>query len=172
MSSLPRVVVAVVGDKGVGKTSLISTAAQEVYSDNPPPVLPPTRFPPDFHSEPTELIVYDTSSRPEDQQLMEDTVKAADAVVMCFDAMRRGTLDRLRSYWMPELLKLKPTVPVVVACCKHDDEDTVPYEDIRMVGVWVGSNGGGGWGVALLKDVELPWGSTAVASGAAATAGA
>lgn len=133
MNTPPRVVVAVIGDKGVGKTSLITTAAQEVYSEHPPPVVPPTRFPPDFHSEPTELLVFDTSSRPEDQKQTDETIRSADAVILCFDAMRRTTLERLRTFWLPELQRLKPGVPIVVACCKHDDEDIVPYDEIRAV---------------------------------------
>ena len=83
---------AVVGDKGAGKTSLITSAAQEVFSERPVPVLPPTRFPADFAglSEPVDLIAYDTSSRPEDTQAVDETVKAADVVVLCFDAAAQG----------------------------------------------------------------------------------
>lgn len=128
-----RIVVAVVGDKAVGKTSLITTAAQDVFSDNPPPIVPVTRFPSGFHPDKGDLLVYDTSSKPEDHQHLEDIVRLADAVILCFDSQRRSTLERLRTYWMPELQRLRPAVPVVVACCKADSDDGVPVEQMREV---------------------------------------
>jgi len=130
-----RIIVAVVGDKGVGKTSLITSATQEVFSERPVPVLPPTRFPSDFTAahEPVDVVAYDTSSRAEDTQTVDETIKAADAVIVCFDAQRRGTLQRLRSDWLPRITHLKPGTPVIIACCKDDTEDTLPTDQIREV---------------------------------------
>eukprot|EP00983_Pelagomonas_calceolata_P132295 1161854-Pelagomonas_calceolata.AAC.8 len=59
--------VAVVGDAGTGKTTLISTACKGVFDGRPVPVLPPARLPPDFTSSFVPMVVTDTSSRPEDQ---------------------------------------------------------------------------------------------------------
>jgi hypothetical protein len=64
-------VLAVVGDAGSGKTSLVTAACQEQYSSSPVPVLPPARFPADVlggapdGSGGGELLVVDTSSKPE-----------------------------------------------------------------------------------------------------------
>eukprot|EP00879_Flechtneria_rotunda_P015860 GHRR01016587.1.p1 GENE.GHRR01016587.1~~GHRR01016587.1.p1 ORF type:complete len:171 (+),score=23.48 GHRR01016587.1:560-1072(+) len=126
---------AVVGDKGVGKTSLITSAAQEVFSERPVPVLPPTRFPADFVPVPetVDVIAYDTSSRPEDTQAVDETIKAADVVIVCFDAQRKSTLQRLGSDWLPRITHLKPAVPVIIACCKDDTEETLPTDQIREV---------------------------------------
>lgn len=129
-----RINVAVVGDKGVGKTSLITSAAQEVFSERPVPVLPPTRFPADFaagSAEPVDVIAYDTSSRAEDAQAVDETIKAADVIIVCFDAQRRSTLQRLRSDWLPRITHLRATAPVIIACCKDDSDDTLPTEQIR-----------------------------------------
>lgn len=131
-----RINVAVVGDKGVGKTSLITSAAQEVFSERPVPVLPPTRFPADFtaaSTDPVDVIAYDTSSRPEDAQAVDETIKAADVIIVCFDAQRKSTLQRLRSDWLPRITHLRATAPVIIACCKDDSEETLPTEQIREV---------------------------------------
>jgi GTPase SAR1 family protein len=135
MNGRRRINVAVVGDRGVGKTSLITSAAQEVFSERPVPVLPPTRFPADFAvvSEPVDVIAFDTSSRPEDAQAVDETIKAADVVIVCFDAQRKSTLQRLRSDWLPRITHLRPAAPVIIACCKDDTEDTLPTDQIREV---------------------------------------
>ncbi len=133
MNGPTRVNVVVVGDRASGKTSLITTAAQDVFSESPVPVVQLTRFPSDFYPEPVELLVHDTSSKPEDQQHLEDTIRGADAIVLCFDAKRRNTMERLRSHWMPELQRLKPGAPVVIVCCKADTDDDAPIEQLRGV---------------------------------------
>lgn len=147
-----RIVIAVVGDPSVGRTSLVTSAAAEAFSDNPPPTVPVTRFPPDLCPEGAELLVVDTPSpRGEDDGAAATAaaVRAADAVVLCFDASRRATLDRLGTHWLPLLARMRapeggggadasssssspPTLPpVVVACCKADAEDALPVDQIR-----------------------------------------
>ncbi len=61
--------IAVVGDAGSGKTSLISTTANDTFDARPAPVLPPTRLPAERTPDYVPMIVTDTSSRPEDQQV-------------------------------------------------------------------------------------------------------
>lgn len=56
-----RVVVA--GDRGTGKSTLISAVATEAFDRNVPPVLPPTRLPADLYNDLVPLTVIDTSSR-------------------------------------------------------------------------------------------------------------
>ena len=55
--------VVVVGDRGTGKSSLISTAATETFPETVQPVLPPTRLPADFYPDRVPVTIIDTSSR-------------------------------------------------------------------------------------------------------------
>lgn len=55
--------VVVVGDQGTGKSSLIIALATDSFPEKPPPVLPPTRLPPDFYPDRVPLTIVDTSSR-------------------------------------------------------------------------------------------------------------
>ncbi|GAX79606.1 hypothetical protein CEUSTIGMA_g7047.t1 [Chlamydomonas eustigma] len=112
--------VAVIGDSGTGKTSLISTAANDTFDVRPPPVLPPVRLPPEFSPDHVAMLLTDTSSSPEDATALDLSVQSADAVVICFDALRHATLDSIRTYWYPRVQQLKPDVPVILACCKAD----------------------------------------------------
>lgn len=55
--------VVVVGDRGTGKSSLISAVASESVPEKVPPVHPPTRLPLDFYPDCVPVTIIDTSSR-------------------------------------------------------------------------------------------------------------
>lgn len=134
--------VAVVGDAGVGKSSLISTAAKDTFDSRPPPVLPPTRLPAEFSTDHTPMLVTDTSSRPEEQQSVDHVITNSDVVVVCFDATRQATLDNIRTSWYPRIQRLNPDVPVIMACCKADrlegERETQLLRDVSDASlVWI-----------------------------------
>lgn len=58
-----RCQVVVVGDAGTGKSSLIAAVATDSFPEKSPPVLPPTRLPPDFYPDRVPLTIIDSSSR-------------------------------------------------------------------------------------------------------------
>ena len=78
--------IVVVGDAGVGKSSLITAAATESFPEHPPPVLPPTRLAHDTTPEGVPMVLVDTSSRPEDKANFELACRHADVVILCFDS--------------------------------------------------------------------------------------
>lgn len=58
-----RIQVVVIGDAGVGKSSMIMAIATDSFADDIPRVLPPTRLPTEFYPEGVPLSIYDSSSR-------------------------------------------------------------------------------------------------------------
>ena len=78
--------IVVVGDAGVGKSSLITSAATESFPEHPPPVLPPTRLAHDTTPEGVPMVLVDTSSRPEDKANLELACRNADVIMLCFDS--------------------------------------------------------------------------------------
>ncbi|KAJ6762760.1 MITOCHONDRIAL RHO GTPASE 2 [Salix purpurea] len=73
-----------------------------------PPVLPPTRMPDDFYPDRVPITIIDTSSKPE-------------------------TLDRLSTFWLPELRQLEVKVPVIVVGCKLDLRDENQQVSLEQV---------------------------------------
>jgi len=67
------------------------------------------------------------------------------------DATRPSGLERLRRLWLPEVERLNPGVPVVVAVCQEDREERIDLDELREVRVWgLGLGiGGGSWGLRL-----------------------
>lgn len=116
-----RIVVA--GDKGTGKSSLIVTAAADTFPINVPPLLPPTRLPDDLYPDRVPVTIIDTSSSMENRGKLAEELKRADAVVLTYACDQPATLDRLSTFWLPELRRLEVKVPVIVVGCKLDLRD-------------------------------------------------
>lgn len=115
--------VVVIGDSGTGKSSLIVSVATDSFPERAPPLLPPTRLPPDFYPDRVPLTIIDTSSRPEDRNKLGAECKKADAIVLTYACDQPATLNQLSSYWLPELRHLEVKVPVIVVGCKLDLRD-------------------------------------------------
>ncbi|KAJ0054408.1 hypothetical protein Pint_03339 [Pistacia integerrima] len=119
-SARTSVRVVVVGDRGTGKSSLISAVASESIPEKVPPVHPPTRLPLDFYPDRVPVTIIDTSSSLENKGKLNEELKKADAVVLTYACNQPMSLSRLSSYWLPELRSLEVKVPVIVAGCKLD----------------------------------------------------
>ncbi|WOL15903.1 mitochondrial Rho GTPase 1-like [Canna indica] len=131
-SSRASVRVVVLGEAGTGKSSLIVSVATESFPENVPHVMPPTRLPSDYYPDRVPITIIDTSSRPENKVKLIAECKAADAIVLTYACDRPSTLDRLSTYWLPELRRLEVKVPVIVVGCKLDlrDEQQVSLEQV------------------------------------------
>ncbi|KXZ41088.1 hypothetical protein GPECTOR_823g54 [Gonium pectorale] len=112
--------IAVLGDPDTGKTSLISTAANDTFDARPVPTLPPTKLPLDFTPEKVPILLTDTSAKPEDARALDAVIRESDAVVVCFDPKKPVTLESVRTTWYPRVQKLNPDIPIILACCKAD----------------------------------------------------
>ncbi|XP_031263772.1 mitochondrial Rho GTPase 2 isoform X2 [Pistacia vera] len=119
-SARTSVRVVVVGDRGTGKSSLISAVASESIPEKVPPVHPPTRLPLDFYPDRVPVTIIDTSSSLENKGKLNEELKKADAVVLTYACNQPMSLSRLSSYWLPELRSLEVKVPIIVAGCKLD----------------------------------------------------
>ncbi|KAK9062265.1 hypothetical protein SSX86_019451 [Deinandra increscens subsp. villosa] len=132
-SSKAGVRIVVAGDRGTGKSSLIITAAAESFPTNVPPVLPPTTLPEDMFPEHVPVTVIDTSSSLENRGKLADELRRADAVVLTYACDEPSTLDRLSTFWLPELRRLEVKVPVIVAGCKLDLRDEQQAVSLELV---------------------------------------
>lgn len=126
-----RIVVA--GDRATGKSSLIVTAVSETFPTNVPPVLPPSRLPDDMFPDRVPITIIDTSSSVEQRNKVGEEMRRADAVVLTYACDRPESLDRLSTYWLPELRRLEVRVPVIVVGCKLDLRDEQQQVSLEQV---------------------------------------
>ncbi len=143
--------VCVVGDEGVGKTSLIVAAATDAFNPTPAVLaakgkghaskdqatqhepLPPTRIPVDLLPDLVPLIVTDTSPHYEYREELEKAVHRSDVVVVCYTCGDSNSLARVGTYWLPELRHMAGAgagagaddgdKPVLLVGCKEDKID-------------------------------------------------
>ncbi|KAF9586967.1 hypothetical protein IFM89_039839 [Coptis chinensis] len=133
-SKNPKVRIVVAGDSGTGKSSLITTAANEKFPQQQvviPPVLSPTRLFADFYPDQrVPFIVIDTPSNSENQVSLHNELKSADAIVLTYACDQPLSLESLSSFWLPLLRQLQVKVPVIVVGCKLDAvEDTTGRQE-------------------------------------------
>jgi len=122
----------VVGDDGVGKSSLITAVATENAPDRVPPVLPQTILAADQLPDKVPLLMYDTGNGESDRAKMELEIKRADVIVLCYAVNDMRTLESVGKKWMPLFTKLSVRVPVILVGCKMDlrTEEMTPMEDV------------------------------------------
>lgn len=129
--------VAVCGDAGTGKSSLIIAAATDTFNSGSsfdanfsqgqvegtqPPVLPPTRIPSDVLPGSIPVTVADTSSSYEWRADLEKELDKSDVVVLCYKSGCGKSLGRIGTYWLPELRRTNLTgdKPVLLVGCQED----------------------------------------------------
>ncbi|XP_033208669.1 mitochondrial Rho GTPase isoform X1 [Belonocnema kinseyi] len=131
---LPRrnVRILLVGDRGVGKTSLILSLVSDEYAEDVPGKAEEITIPADVTPEqvPTRIVDYSATEQTEDQ--LCDEIQKAHVICVVYSVEDEDTLDRASSYWLPLVRKCSSTnrCPVVLVGNKID---LVDYSTIEAV---------------------------------------
>lgn len=115
--------IVVVGDKGVGKTSLITTVVSDEFQEKVPPKIPPVLIPSRRDGDSLRTEIIDTSSKPADSHKVDEEIKRADFVCIAYDVNRPETLASVTKEWIPRVLRLKTHVPMALFGTKTDLRD-------------------------------------------------
>lgn len=111
-----------VGDPGVGKTSLILSLVSEEFPENVPPKAEEITIPADVTPEqvPTNIVDY-SSSEQTDEELNEQ-IKHASVICVVYAVDDDESIDRISSYWLPLIRLSHPdsSCPVVLVGNKID----------------------------------------------------
>ncbi len=121
----PRKIV-VVGDMCSGKSSLISAYCKDKFNETyVPTILRSCITDAILHGEKVELVVIEVSGREDYFKLRKCAYKKTDAIVLCYSCDNPSSLEKIRSYWLPELQENVPSVPCILVGTKKDIRDEI-----------------------------------------------
>jgi Ras family protein T1 len=85
-----------IGDSGVGKSSLISSYVSRHFPEEVPAVMTDAIIPPDTTANNVCVTIMDSSARPGDREVLKHKIRAADSVIALYDVTRPETFDSLK----------------------------------------------------------------------------
>uniref|UniRef100_A0A915J7S8 Mitochondrial Rho GTPase 1 n=1 Tax=Romanomermis culicivorax TaxID=13658 RepID=A0A915J7S8_ROMCU len=115
-----------VGEDGVGKTSLILSLISEEFSDIVPAKVDEIVIPADVTPEGIPTHIVDFSFQTQDEKELFDEIRQADVICVVYAIDDQYTIDRISSYWIPiihDTLGLDHNKPVILVGNKCDAPD-------------------------------------------------
>lgn len=111
-----------VGDAGVGKTSLILSLVSEEFPESVPPKAEEITIPADVTPEQVPTNIVDYSAQEQTEEQLSEQIKRASVICVVYAVDDEETLERVSSYWMPLIRQNHPDVhcPVVLVGNKID----------------------------------------------------
>ena len=120
----------VMGDMFSGKSSLILAYCCDRFSTNYVPTLISTcSTDAKVFGESIELVVVDVGGRDDYTKLRKCAYHKVDVIILCYAANSPSSLERITSYWLPEIKRYCPKAPIVLVATKKDIRDDALYEN-------------------------------------------
>ncbi|KAH3767090.1 Rho family GTPase [Pelomyxa schiedti] len=143
--------VVLVGDDGVGKSSLISTALTLEFLVSVPSVVDNAVITECIGGHQTTVNVWDTPGDLKYDRLRPLSYRNADIIVICFSVANTGSFENVARKWIPEIQHFCPTIPYIILGTqtdlrkttelRHDDhiQGPVTTEEGRQYAMSVGA---------------------------------
>ena len=110
----------VVGDKGVGKSSMIIASCSNIIREDTPSVLPETTLSHIAAEYEINFTCIDTSSDPILISETRNAVAAANVVLVCFSCSVMSSLENAVTIWIKNVTSWSPGAIVYLVECKED----------------------------------------------------
>eukprot|EP01133_Synstelium_polycarpum_P016333 gene16333-19429_t len=140
MSTDKALKIIVVGDNGVGKSSMILRYTENVFFHDPTVTLDinaKTKVV-EINGKNIKLQIWDTLGQEKVAQLTSSFYKGAQGIILAYDSSSKESFERAVSKWWQELRRYASlNTPVVVSGCKSDLDKQVSTE---MLSSWCNHN--------------------------------
>lgn len=123
-----------VGDQGVGKTSLILSLVSEEFPEEVPPKAEEITIPADVTPEHVPTNIVDYSSMEQNEEHLLEEIQKAHVVCVVYAVDDENTLDRISSYWYAFNLVIffKKNISFLVGCHSYVNILKVKIESLSF----------------------------------------
>lgn len=120
-----------VGDSGVGKTSLILSLVSEEFPENVPSKAEEITIPADVTPEQVPTNIVDYSAAEQSETDLNEQIRRASVVCIVYAVDNDDSIDRITSHWMPLIQQNHPDIPCPVVLVGNKI-DLVDYSTIDV----------------------------------------
>ncbi|KAJ1719719.1 ERMES complex Ca(2+)-binding regulatory GTPase gem1 [Coemansia erecta] len=118
--------IVLIGDDGVGKSTLVTALIKETFIVNVQAVVPEVTIPPEVTPENVTTHIIDTSSASDAQEVLEMELRKANVVCIAYAVDDRTSFQRVHTHWLPFLRLQGINLPVILVGNKVDLRDEDP----------------------------------------------
>ncbi|KJE94590.1 rho 1 protein [Capsaspora owczarzaki ATCC 30864] len=111
-----------VGDAGVGKSSLITSLIKEQFVEQVPAVVAEVTIPPEVTPEKVTTQIADSPSNPAQIDVLRDEIRKANVICVVYDVNVPETFTRLTTYWLGFIQEIVGVdkIPIILVGNKID----------------------------------------------------
>jgi len=110
----------VIGDSGVGKTTIVTGMVSDSFQENVADVLPPVFIPAEATPAKVTTEIVDTKNKTNNSIPSISEIESSSAICLIFDLSKKESLERIFSFWIPELKKITKIIPLIIVGNKSD----------------------------------------------------
>ncbi|KAF8740719.1 hypothetical protein AX14_007617 [Amanita brunnescens Koide BX004] len=109
-----------VGDEGVGKSTIVTSLIKESYVAHVQHIVPEVTIPPEVTPENVTTYIVDSGAGPHDRIHLESEIRKAHVICIVYSIDNPNSFDRIPTYWLPHFRQLGVNVPVILVGNKID----------------------------------------------------
>ncbi|KZP33470.1 mitochondrial Rho GTPase [Athelia psychrophila] len=109
-----------VGDEGVGKSTIVTSLIKESFVAHVQHVVPEVTIPPEVTPENVTTYIVDSGAGPQDRPHLESEIRKAHVICVVYSIDNPNSFDRIPTYWLPQFRQLGVNVPVILVGNKID----------------------------------------------------
>ncbi|KIM28732.1 hypothetical protein M408DRAFT_329191 [Serendipita vermifera MAFF 305830] len=112
--------IVLVGDDGVGKSTIVTSLIKESFIPNVQHIVPEVTIPPEVTPEKVTTYIVDTGSKPDDRPHLESEARKAHVLCIVYAIDNPHSFNRIPTYWLPYIRSLGVNIPVILVGNKID----------------------------------------------------
>ncbi|KAI9510604.1 P-loop containing nucleoside triphosphate hydrolase protein [Russula earlei] len=109
-----------VGDGGVGKSTIVTSFIKEAYVPHVQHIVPEVTISPEVTPENVTTYIVDSGAGPDDRDYLELEIRKAHVICIVYAIDDSNSFNRIPVYWLPYFRQLGINVPVILVGNKID----------------------------------------------------